>query len=272
MIVTPQTNSIYCAIDIGTSSIKTLIAQKKDDSWHILGFGVQPTEGVKKGCITDLEKTTRSVHYALEEAELKAGCKANIYVTNFSDQYINTLNSKGIIPIRNSRVNADDIKEVIKAAQAIALPPEHRILHAIPQYYAIDHHRKIIDPLGMPGIRLEADVHLVTASMHAMKTKLQILSNFGIQADYVVFDPLAAAYGVLLHDEKELGVALIDLGGGTSKMSIFHQNRLLSSKILPIGGDHVTADLALAFRTPVAAAEVLKMRHGGVHAIDVEIK
>jgi cell division protein FtsA len=271
MIATQLKNSIYCAIDMGTSSIKTVIAQKNSSQdWNVLGFGIHPSEGIKKGCIINLEKTIQSVRYSIEEAELKAGTKAQTFVTNVAGPYFESMNTRGVIPIRHTQVLPEDIEEVINVAKNIPLSDDQKILHAIPQYYAIDHHRQIRDPLHMPGIRLEVEMHLVTASVHAMRTKLQVLSHFGIQANYVVLDSIAAACSRVLNDEKELGVAVLDIGAGTSKMSIFHQNILISSKVIPIGGDHITADLALAFRTPVAAAEVLKMRHGGVHTTAIQ--
>jgi cell division protein FtsA len=266
MLAPQLKNSIYCAIDMGTASVKTVIAQKNHDSWDILGFAIHEMEGMKKGSITDLDKTIKSVQSSLEEAELQAGLKPNIVVTNIAGSYLESRNVRGVVPIRHKRVLAEDIDEAIQSAKAMPLPNNHRILHAIPQYYSIDHHRQIRDPLNMSGVKLEVDVHLVTSSIHAMRTKLQVLSHFGLQANYVVFDPLAIAEDLLLIDEKELGVAVLDLGAGTSKISIFYHKSLLYSKVLPIGGDQVTSDLALAFRTPVAAAEVLKIRHGGVHS------
>lgn len=252
-------------MDIGSSSVKTVIAQKKQLDWDILGFGMHHTEGMKKGTILDIDKVSRGVQLSFDEAKLAAEYDPQFISASISGVHTELLDTIGIAPIKQGKVSQQDILQAQEACKAIPLPEGHRILHSFYQTYAIDHLQGIIDPLNMSGIRLEVHAKLITASTHSVRNILQILSLQGAQAQHLVLDGLAGALSVMLPDEKELGIAVIDIGAGTTKMTIFHQNKLIFTKTIPYGSDSITSDIALALRTPISAAETIKLRHGSVY-------
>ncbi len=256
--------NVYCVMDIGSSSVKTVIAQRRQLDWDILGFGMHHTEGMKKGTILDIEKVSRGVQLSFEEAKLGAEHEPQYISASISGVHTDFIDTIGIAPIKQGKVSQQDIQQAQEASKAIPLPDGHRILHSFYQTYSIDHLNGIIEPLNMSGVRLEAHAKLITASVHSVKNILEILSLQGAQAQHLVLDGLAGALAVMLPDEKELGIAIVDIGAGTAKITIFHQNKLVFTKTIPYGSDSITSDIALALRTPLSAAETIKLRHGSV--------
>lgn len=258
-----QTDDIFFSVDIGTTTTKALILRRTHEAeWDVLGFGMHASEGLKKSSIVDLNKVMQSVRFAIDEAELMAGYSVDNVLCGISTQHLNIINSHGIVPIANQHVARDDIDKVIEAAQAVVMNQDHQILHGIAREFTIDNQSGITEPLNMTGVRLEVDLHLVTASSNSMGNILKVMQNSSLEVKQVVQDTLASAYGVLCEDEMELGAAVIDIGGGTTKLTVFQKKAPIFSASLPMGGDQITSDIALALHTPKQSAETIKLRHG----------
>lgn len=257
----PNKNLIV-ALDIGTSKIAALVGEVSEDNQiQVVGFGSHPSRGLKGGVVVNIESTVQSIQRALEEAELMAGCEIHSAYTGISGGHIKSLNSHGIVAIRDREVNQSDVDRVIDAAKAVAIPADQRILHILPQEFIVDQQDGVREPVGMSGVRLEAKVHIVTGAMSAVQNITKCVRRCGLQVNDVVLQQLASSYAVLTDDERELGVCMVDIGGGTTDIAIYTEGAIRYTSVIPIAGDHVTNDLAVALRTPAQFAEQIKIKH-----------
>ncbi len=255
-------NNMIVALDIGTSKVVCLVAEvNPDGSIELVGIGSHPSNGMKRGVVVNIEATVSSIQRAVEEAELMAGCKIHSVTVGIAGNHISSLNSHGIVAVRDREVSEYDLDRVLDAARAVAIPADQKILHILPQEYEIDSQEGIKQPLGMSGVRLEAKVHLVTASVNAHQNIEKCIRRCGLEVDHVVLEQLASSYSVLTDDEKELGVCMVDIGGGTSDISIFTGGAIRHTAVIPIAGDQVTNDIAMALRTPTQHAEEIKIKY-----------
>lgn len=258
----PEKN-IITGLDIGTSKIVALIGEvSMDGTIEIIGIGRHPSRGLKRGVVVDIEATVKSIQRAVQEAELMAGCEVHTVYVGIAGSHIRSLNSHGIVAIRDKEVSAADVERVIDAAKAVAIPADQKILHILPQEYIIDHQGSIREPVGMAGVRLEARVHIVTGAMSAAQNIVKCVRRCGLEVNEMILEQLASSHAVLTEDEKELGVCLIDIGGGTTDIVIFSEGAIQYTAVIPIAGDQVTNDIAMALRTPAKAAEVIKLQYG----------
>ena len=250
------------AMDIGTSKIVTLIAELgEDDEIEIIGVGTHPSRGLKKGVVVNIESTVASMQRSIEEAELMAGCQVQSVFAGIAGSHIRSLNSNGVVAIRDREVVAGDVDRVIEAAKAVAIPMDQRILHVLPQEFVIDDQEGIREPVGMAGVRLEARVHIVTGAVSAMQNIIKCVRRCGLEVEDLALEQLASSYSVLTDDEKELGVCLVDIGGGTSDLAVFAHGAIAHTSVIPIAGDQVTNDIAVALRTPTHFAEEIKLKY-----------
>lgn len=250
-------------LDIGTSKVVAIVGQVLPDGGiKVVGFGINhPMRGMKKGVVVDIDSTVQSIQRAVEEAELMAGCQIHSVYASISGSHLRSMNSHGIVAIRDSEVTQADVDRVIDAAAAVAIPADQRILHVIPQEYIIDDQDGVREPLGMSGVRLEAKVHLITCAVNAVQNVEKCIRKCGLEVDELVLEQLASAHAVLTEDEMELGVCLVDIGGGTTGIAIFNTGAIRHTAVIPIAGDQVTNDIAMALRTPTPSAEEIKMKY-----------
>jgi len=254
---------MLAALDIGTSKIAVMVAGVREDGLlEVLGLGTHPSRGMKKGVVVNIESTAQAIAAALEEAQQMAGCRIHSAYVGIAGSHIHGLNSEGVVGIHGSEVSTNDIERVLDSARAVALPSNQRVLHTLEQDYLLDHQSGVRHPLGMSGVRLEARVHVVTCSTNAAQNIEKCVELCGIAVDAMVLEPLASAFAVLTEDEKELGVCLVDIGGGTSDIAIFSEGAIRHTAVIPIAGDQVTHDIAMMLRTPTAEAEAIKIRYG----------
>ncbi len=257
-----QHSNMIVALDIGTSKIVALVAEQGlDGTLDVIGIGSHPSRGMKKGVVVNIESTVHSIQRAVEEAELMAGCKILSVTVGIAGSHIDSMNSHGIVAIRDQEVLQQDLDRVIDAARAVAIPADQKILHILPQEYVIDKEGGIKEPLGMSGVRLEAKVHLVTGAVNAVQNIEKCVQRCGLEVDHMVLEQVASSYAVLTDDEKELGVCMVDIGGGTSDIAIFTGGSIRHTTVIPIAGDQVTSDIAMALRTPRPQAEELKIKY-----------
>ncbi|MEH6469753.1 MAG: cell division protein FtsA [Halopseudomonas sp.] len=250
------------ALDIGTSKVVALVGEVgPDGTIEVVGIGSHPSRGLKKGVVVNIESTVHSIQRAVEEAELMAGCKIHSVTVGIAGSHINSMNSHGIVAIRDREVIDQDLDRVIDAARAVAIPADQKILHILPQEYVIDNEEGIKEPLGMSGVRLEAKVHLVTGAVNAAQNIEKCVQRCGLEVDSMVLEQVASSYAVLTEDEKELGVCMVDIGGGTTDIAIFTSGSIRHTAVIPIAGDQVTSDIAMALRTPTPHAEELKIKY-----------
>jgi cell division protein FtsA len=255
--------NLLVALDIGTSKVVVLVGEMMPDKEiQVIGIGSHPSKGLKKGVVVNIEATVQSIQRAVEEAELMAGCEIHSAYTGIAGSHIRSLNSHGIVAIQNNEVDHDDVERVIDAAKAVAIPADQKILHILPQEFIIDNQDGIKEPIGMSGVRLEAKVHLITGAMSAAQNIIKCVKRCGLEVSDIILEQLASSYAVLTEDEKELGVCLIDIGGGTTDLAVFVDGAILHTAVIPIAGDQVTNDIAVALRTPTQYAEKLKLDHG----------
>ena len=255
------------AIDVGTTKICVLVAQQVGpEKIEIIGIGKSSSDGLRKGVVVDINKTVISIKKAVEEAELMAGIKIETASIGISGSHIQSINSQGVVPIRRKEVSPIDIKNVLASAQAIALPEDQQILHVLPQYYTIDAQDRILDPLGMHGVRLEAQVHIITGSVAHVQNLVHCCERANIKVIDIVLEQLASALAVLSPDERQLGVGILDIGGGTSDLALYHNNSIIYTLVLPIAGNHFTNDLALGLRVTLQDAERIKEVGGYVNS------
>ncbi|WP_027856135.1 cell division protein FtsA [Marinobacterium jannaschii] len=257
------TNSnMIVALDIGTSKVVCLVAEVTlDGAIEVVGIGSHPSRGLKRGVVVNIESTVSSIQRAVEEAELMAGCKIHSVTVGIAGSHISSLNSHGIVAVREREVTDYDLERVIDAARAVAIPADQKILHILPQEYVIDNQDSIKEPLGMSGVRLEAKVHLVTGAINAVQNIEKCIRRCGLDVDDVVLEQLASSYAVLTDDEKELGVCMVDIGGGTTDIAVFTGGSIRHTAVIPIAGDQVTNDIAMALRTPTQHAEEIKIKY-----------
>lgn len=255
--------NLLVALDIGTSKVVVLVGEvTADKEIQVIGIGSHPSKGLKKGVVVNIEATVQSIQRAVEEAELMAGCEIHSAYTGIAGSHIRSLNSHGIVAIQNNEVDYDDVERVIDAAKAVAIPADQKILHILPQEFIIDNQDGIKEPIGMSGVRLEAKVHLITGAMSAAQNIIKCVKRCGLEVSDIILEQLASSYAVLTEDEKELGVCLIDIGGGTTDLAVFVDGSILHTAVIPIAGDQVTNDIAVALRTPTQYAEKLKLDYG----------
>jgi cell division protein FtsA len=254
--------SLLVGLDIGTSKIACLVGELKDDDHiEIIGVGTHPSRGLKKGVVVDIESTVASIQRAVEEAELMAGCEIHSVHAGIAGSHIRSLNSHGITAIKDREVSQADVDRVIDAARAVAIPADQQMLHILPQEFIIDDQEGIREPVGMCGVRLEARVHMVTGAVSAAQNIVKCIRRCGLEVDDLVLEQLASSYAVLGEDEKELGVCLVDIGGGTTDLAVFTDGAIRHTAVIPIAGDQVTNDIAVALRTPTQHAEQIKIQH-----------
>jgi len=254
---------LITALDIGTSKIAAVVGQLDSDGHiEVIGLGTHPTTGLKKGVVVDIESTVNSIQRAIEEAELTSGISIRSVTASISGNHIRSLNSNGAVAISGTEVHAIDVERVIDAAKAVAIPNDQMILHILPQEYTIDNQDGIRNPIGMSGVRLEAKVHIITCAQSAAHNVIKCIERCNLAVDELVFDPMASSYAVLLPDERELGVCLVDMGGGTMSIAIFIGGSMRYSNVISLAGGHVTNDIAVALRTPTKYAEAIKCKYG----------
>ncbi|MEZ5449721.1 MAG: cell division protein FtsA [Thiolinea sp.] len=251
------------ALDIGTSKVVALVGEVTDEGkLEVIGIGSYPSRGLKKGVVVNIESTIQSIQRAVEEAELMSGMRIESVYVGIAGSHVRSLNSHGIVAIKDKEVTSFDVDRVMDAARAVAIPADQRILHVLPQEYVIDQQEGIREPVGMSGVRLEARVHLVTAAHSAAQNIVKCVERCGLRVEDIILEQVASSYAVLEEDEKELGVCLVDIGGGTSDIAVFLNGSIHHTAVIPIAGDQVTNDIAVAVRTPTMHAESIKVRHG----------
>jgi cell division protein FtsA len=254
--------NLIVGLDIGTSKVVALVGEiMPDGSLEVIGRGSHPSRGLKKGVVVNIESTVQSIQRAVEEAELMADCEINAVYAGIAGSHVRSLNSHGVVAIRDREVTPADVEHVIDAAKAVAIPADQKILHVLPQEFIIDGQEGIRDPIGMSGVRLEAKVHIVTGAESAAQNIVKCVQRCGLTVEDVVLEQLASSYAVLTEDEKELGVCIVDIGGGTTDLAVFSQGAIRHTAVIPIAGDQVTNDIAVSMRTPTQYAEDIKIRY-----------
>jgi cell division protein FtsA len=254
--------NLIVALDIGTSKVVAIVGEITDaGEVEIIGIGTHPSRGLKKGVVVNIESTVQSIQRAVEEAELMAGCQIHSVYAGIAGSHIKSLNSHGIVAIRDKEVASGDVERVIDAARAVAIPADQKILHVLPQEFIIDTQEGIREPIGMSGVRLEARVHLVTGAVSAAQNIIKCVRRCGLEVDDIILEQLASSHAVLNDDEKELGVCLVDIGGGTTDIAVFTEGAIRHTAVIPIAGDQVTNDIAVALRTPTQNAEDIKIKY-----------
>ncbi len=256
---------IITGLDIGTTKVCAVIGQINEvGGVNIIGVGVAPSTGLRKGVVVNIDNTVKSINQAIEEAELMAGVEVESLYAGIAGPHIKSINSKGVVAIssRSREITQTDVDRVIDAARAVSLPRDREIIHIIPQEFIVDDQDGIKDPIGMSGVRLEVDVHIITGAVASIENIVKSVHRAGYEVEDIVFEPLAAAEAVLTEEEKELGVALIDLGGGTTDVIMFIRGSVWHTGIIALGGAYVTSDIAYGLRTPATSAEIIKKKYG----------
>ena len=254
--------SMIVGLDIGTSKITAIVGEvNEDNQLEIVGIGSHPSRGLKKGVVVNIESTVQSIQRCVEEAELMAGCQIHSVYAGIAGSHIRSMNSHGIVAIKDREVSSSDVERVIDAARAVAIPADQRVLHVMPQEFVIDQQEGIREPVGMSGVRLEAKVHLVTGAESAAQNIIKCVRRCGLEVDDIILEQLASSYSVLTDDEKELGICLVDIGGGTTDVAVFTEGAIKHTAVIPIAGDQVTNDIAVAMRTPTQYAEEIKIKY-----------
>lgn len=253
--------NLIVGLDIGTSKVVAIVGEiSPDGEIEIIGLGSSRSRGLKKGVVVNIESTVHSIQRAIEEAELMAGCEIHSVYAGIAGSHIRSLNSHGIVAIRDNEVAVGDVDRVIDAARAVPIPADQKLLHILPQEFVIDNQEGIKEPIGMSGVRLEAKVHMVTGAVSAAQNIVKCVRRCGLEVDDIILEQLAASYAVLTEDEKDLGVCLIDIGGGTTDIAVFTDGSIHHTAVIPIAGNQVTNDIAVALRTPTQHAEDIKVR------------
>jgi cell division protein FtsA len=258
-----ETKNLVVALDIGTSKVAALVAElRPDGSLEVLGMGGHESKGLKKGVVVNIEATVHAVQRALEEAELMADCKIASAFTGIAGSHIRSFNSTGMVAVKDREVTALDVERAIDTAKAVNIPTDQQILHVLRQEFIIDGQEDVREPIGMSGVRLEVKVHIVTGAVSAAQNIVKCVRRCGLEVNDLILQPLASSRAVLSEDEKDLGVCLVDIGGGTSDIAVFTHGAIRHTAVIPIAGDQITNDIAMALRTPTAEAELIKVRHG----------
>ena len=256
---------LITGLDIGTTKIGVIIAEVEDDSQpKVIGVGTAPSDGLRKGVVVNLEKTVRSIENAIDQAEQMAGAKIDQVYVGIAGDHIRSYNGRGVVAVAGpeNEITEDDVRRVIDAAKAVVMPIDREIIHIIPQEFIVDDQRGIKDPLGMSGVRLETEVHIVTGAITSAQNICRSVERAGLNVKDLVLEPLASSYSVLSEDEKELGVIVMDMGGGTTDIAMFFEGCIRHTAVVALGGGNVTNDIALCLRTPIEQAELIKIKHG----------
>jgi len=254
--------NIVVGLDIGTTKICAIVAEVGDGNIDIVGIGTHPSRGLRKGVVINIDATVESIRKAVEEAELMAGVEIHSVYCGIAGSHIRGFNSHGIVAVKNGEVAASDVKRVIDAARAVAIPLDREIVHVLPQEFIVDEQDGIMEPLGMSGVRLEAKVHIVTAAVTSAQNIIRCCNRTGLEVNDIVLGQLASSEAVLIPDEKELGVALADVGGGTTDLVVFSQGAVRQTAVFGLGGNHLTNDIAVGLRTPLVESEKIKNKYG----------
>ncbi|MBX6317602.1 cell division protein FtsA [Pigmentiphaga sp.] len=261
--MTRETKDLIVALDIGTSKVVAVVAEMLPEGrFEVLGLGQHESRGMRKGVVVNIETTVNSIQRALEEAELMADCKIRDVFTGIAGSHIRSFNSSGMVAIKDKEVTAADVARVIETAKAINIPTDQQVLHVLTQEFIVDGQEDIREPIGMSGIRLEVRVHIVTGAVSAAQNIVKCVRRCGLEVQDLILQPLASSLACLTPDEKELGVALVDIGGGTTDIAIFTGGAIRHTAVIPIAGDQITGDIAAALRTPTPDAEEIKLRYG----------
>jgi cell division protein FtsA len=261
--MTKDAKNLIVGLDIGTSKIVAVVAEVLPDGRHeVIGLGQHESKGLKKGVVVNIEATVESIQRALEEAELMADCQIRNVWTGIAGAHIRSFNSSGMVAIKDKEVTAADVSRVIETARAVNIPTDQQLLHTVRQEFIVDSQEGVREPIGMNGIRLEVRVHIVTGAVSAVQNILKCVRRCGLEVIDLILQPMASADAVLTQDEKELGVVLVDIGGGTTDVAIFTEGAIRHTAVIPIAGDQITNDIAMALRTPTAEAEEIKVRYG----------
>lgn len=258
-----ETKKVIVALDVGTTKVCTVIAAKNSDGFEILGIGSHPSHGLKKGSVVNIEKTVQSIRASIEEAKIMAGIE-NLHsaTVGIAGNHIYCFNSSGVVPVKGKEITRADVDRVVEAAKAVLIPSDREVLHVIPQEFKVDNTSGIKDPVGMCGSRLEVYVHIVTGKTPLIQNLVKCVEHAGLKATQVMLQPIASSRSVLSQEEKELGVCLIDIGGGTTDVAVWKDGALVHSQIIPLGGSHFTNDLAVALKIPHNEAERIKLQFG----------
>ena len=260
--MTRESKNLFVGLDIGTSKIVAIVGQLEGERLEVIGLGQAQSDGLKKGVVVNIEATVASIQKALEEAELMADCKIASVWTGIAGSHIRSFNSSGMVAIKEKEVSQADMDRVIETATAVSIPADQQVLHVLPQEYIIDGQEDVREPLGMSGVRLEVRVHIVTGAVSEAQNIIKCIRRCGLEVEELILQPLASSHAVLTEDERELGVALVDIGGGTTDIAIFAGGAIRHTAVIPIAGDQITNDIAMALRTPTRDAEEIKCRHG----------
>jgi cell division protein FtsA len=255
-------DNLVVGLDIGTTKISAIVGQIVEDGVDIIGVGTSPSKGLRKGVVINIESTVESIRRAIEEAEAIAGGPISSVYTGIAGGHIRGINSHGICALKDREVRAADVEKAIDAAQAVAIPLDREVIHVIPQEFVVDEQDGIKDPIGMSGVRLEAKVHIVTAAVTSAQNIVKCCNRAGLNVNDIILEQLAAAEATLTQEEKDLGVALIDIGGGTTDLAVFSGGSLVHTSVLSVGGNHISNDIAIGLRTPLIEAEKIKQKFG----------
>ncbi len=258
-----EDTDLLVALDIGTSKVVAIVAEQRGAGrYEVIGLGQSDSNGLKKGVVVNIEATVQSIQRALEEAELMADCKIAHVYAGIAGRHIRSFNSSGMVAIKDKEVTQADVTRVMETAKAINIPTDQQVLHILPQEFIIDGQEDVREPIGMSGIRLEVRVHIVTGGVSAVQNIVKCVRRCGLEVNDLILQPLASSLAVLTEDEKELGVVLVDIGGGTTDIAVFSGGAIRHTAVIPIAGDQITNDIAMALRTPTPDAEAIKIRHG----------
>ncbi len=259
----PKKEQVVVGLDIGTTKVCAIIGEKTETGGiEVIGFGTSPSKGLRKGVVVNIDGTVDAVKKAVEEAELMAGTEITTVYAGIAGAHIKSLNSRGVVAVKEREVNKGDVERVIDAARAISIPMDREVLHVFPQEYIVDDQDGIKDPIGMSGVRLEAEVHIVTGAVTSVQNIIKSCNRAGLEVKDIVLEPFASSLAVMTPEEKELGVALVDLGGGTTDLAIFLDGSIWHTSVLPLGGYNVTNDISVGIRTPIGEAERIKVKYG----------
>ena len=261
--MTEQTKDLIVALDISTSKVMAMIAEVlPNQGFNVIGIGHHPSRGMKKGMVVNIEDTIQTIQYAIEEAELRAGFSVRSVCTGIAGSHIHSFNSSGMVAVKDTEITQVDIDRVLETARAVSIPADQQILHVLPQQFKVNDQDDIRNPIGMTGMRLEVKVHIITGSVSAAQNIVKCIRRCGLDVNELVLQPLASSMAVLTQDERDIGVALVDIGGGTTDIAVFIDGAIRHTAVIPIAGDQVTNDIAMALRTPTVEAEELKLRYG----------
>ncbi len=253
---------VIVGLDVGTTKTCAIVGEVTNSGVDIIGIGTHPSSGLRKGVVVNIDNTVEAIRRAVEEAELMSGCEIKSVYAGIAGSHIQGLNSHGIVAVRGGEVDENDVRRAIDAAMALAIPLDRKVIHALPQYYIVDDQDGVKEPIGMAGVRLESKVHVVLGAVTSIQNIIKSVSRVGLDVNDIVLEPLASSEAVLDQDELDLGVALIDIGGGTTDVVVFAEGSIKHTAVLPMGGIYVTNDIAVGLRTPATEAEIIKLKYG----------